>query len=676
MLSKQLNLLYSVIETGLDIHMPKQTIRCGQKKILNEPWLTKGILASSKRCKKLYRQYLDGTILKQKYVEYRNSLNRIKRRAKIFYYANYFATNQSNMKMCWKMLNRVLGRVNDKSSLPTYILDNGIKVTDPKVMSNKFNEFFGNVGKTYNQRIPKSVKPALSYLGKNICTEMVLNIVNERQVASIITRLKNKKSFGNDELSNYFLKRINCILCKPLCIIINKALTSGIFPKRWKNAIVSPLYKSGFEHLITNYRPISLLPTMSKVLEKVIYEQTYDYLICNNLYAAEQFGFRSNHSCIDCVNRFYYDVELSRQNGNYMFALYLDTSKAFDSISKNILLSKLKHYGITNTSLNLFENYFTDRSQTVKINKFLSDEKKLEYGVGQGSILGPLVFNIITMDLFSIPKYCRILGYADDVTMYHSYHNIVTAYGRIKHDLRIVLDWFKANKLTINMNKTSFMLFGNNRSYSYPNKITVDNDCIDRVHTTKLLGIVIDDKCTWLPQINNVIAKLNQGLFSLKSTKHLLPTHVKIKIYYSFIYSHLSYGIELWGNTCSDRTIKRLQVFQNNCLRNILKLHNRENVAHRFKDIGLLNVENIVKYHTLKFMYRYSTDTCPLLLRGILETPITHSYNTRTQVRNVIIKPCLYSKCLDLWGNIPNQIKNQTYKSFSKSVKKILLDRQ
>ena len=544
-------------------------------------------------------------------------------------------------------------------------------------MSNKFNDYFGGIGKKFNLGVEKARNSALSYLKGDIQCKMELELVSEQCIAQTINSLKNKSSYGNDGLSNKFLKRINCVLSQPLCIIVNKIITAGSIPKRWKNAIVSPLYKSGFHHLLTNYRPISLLPTMSKVLEKIIYNQTYQYLTENNLYANEQFGFRLGHSCIDCINKFYFDVQESMEKGNYLLSIFLDTSKAFDSISKNILLAKLRHYGIKGKAYDLFCNYFTDRTQTVKLGKFLSNEKNMEYGVGQGSILGPLVFNLITMDLFKITKYSKIIGYADDITIYHSYHNLVTAYSRIKYDMRIVIDWFRANKLTINMSKTKFMMFGKSQSCSGPSKLELDkNNIILRECSVKLLGITIDEKNTWVPHFDVLLGKLNQGIFSLKSTKFLLPTVVKLELYYSFIYSHLSYGIEIWGNSCTTTMLKKLQTIQNNCVRCISLLKKFDNTAIAMKQLKILNIKNIVKYHTLKFMYRYQNNTCPQLLHGILEKPISHNYNTRQKSSLTIVKPCLYSKGIELWNSIPLSIRNLSYQMFSKNVKKLLLNQQ
>ena len=192
---------------------------------------------------------------------------------------------------------------------------------------------------------------------------------------------------------------------------------------------------------------------MSKILEKIVYEKLYDYLVSNDIFDPHQFGFRSNHSCIDCVTKFSFDVLKNRSLGKHTMACFADLSKAFDSISHNVLFAKLDHYGIRGKTLFWFKSYFNERTQCTKIDSCISNPVSLDYGVGQGSILGPLILSIITFDVFSICKYSTILGYADDMTLYHGMENIVTLFARIKHDLRILIDWFKANKLSLNIDK-------------------------------------------------------------------------------------------------------------------------------------------------------------------------------------------------------------------------------
>ena len=509
-LTESAELFNMVIQNALDLYMPIQNVTVKASKVLYEPWISKGLLRSTKKCKNLFRQWKDNTIDEQVYKSYRNTLNKLKRHAKFLYYRNYFSDNYGNMKKSWTLLNRILGRMNDKSNIPCYITKNSKRIYDLKDMSNAFNDYFCNVGKNVSIKIPTASKSFDQYL-KNRCPDtLVFSHVTPQEVVKIIMSLKDKYSYGNDGLSNRFLKKIVNSICHPLSIIINKSIGEGIVPESWKNSIVHPLYKNGFKDLITNYRPISLLPTMSKVLERVIHQQTYNWLLNKDLFPNNQFGFRAQHSCIDLVSKFCYDVLKGFDNKCYTMAIFADLSKAFDVIDRKLLFKKLEHYGIRGLSNDWFKNYFESCSQTVKLGDEFSDKLIVEYGVGQGSILGPLVPCIMTFDMFEVSKYCNVFGYADDTTITHTYHNLIVLNARVKHDFKLLCEWFRANKLMLNFSKTKCMIFSKDKitpeSYQM---LEVENERVAIVKSFNLLGMTLDRKLNWSLHCDRLINKLS-----------------------------------------------------------------------------------------------------------------------------------------------------------------------
>ena len=668
-----LDMLLNVINTGLDIFMPKREVVLNGNKQIKEPWVSKGILASSRQSRQNYLEFINGQIDKHKYTEYRNILNKIKRNAKCLYYKRVFTDTYGNMKKSWFYLNRVLGRCNDKSNVPTVIKDESKEIRDVKEICNKFNTYFGNIGRDFNHRVKSSTKSYKSYLVSDVHCTFKFEYITDKIVVKTIASLKNKLSCGNDGLSNKFLKLVNNSICIPLSLIINKTLSTGEIPKLWKNAIVHPLYKSGAHNLLTNYRPISLLPTMSKVMEKIVHQQTYNYFVDNNMYSDKQFGFRANHGCIDCVNKFVYDVTRGLSMKNPTMVTFIDTSKAFDTISRSILIDKLRHYGMTENALSWFRNYFQDRTQKVKLNDSCSNNVSLDYGVGQGSVLGPLVFSIVTMDLFDVPKYCKILGYADDITIYLSYHNMITMYAKMRSDLKLVMDWFCSNKLLINVKKTKMMLISRKKENTYPKCIEMSGVYIERVSNFKLLGIVIDERLSWSDHVSGLLKKIESGIFALNSTKNLLPTFVKRQIYHSFVYSHLNYGIELWGHSCPKNMLKKLQVCQNKSVKCIIGSLSKLSLPEIYKQLKILSVVKICKYNSLKFMYRHEYDTCPKLLRSILNTNLGHDYETRNKQQKMVVLNSLYSNVQDLWLGLPSNMKLLSYTGFASNLKKWLM---
>ena len=230
--------------------------------------------------------------------------------------------------------------------------------------------------------------------------------------------MDNKSSSGYDGLSNKIIKTIKNEISKPLTLIINQMITSGIFPDYLKIAKIIPLYKKGDINSITNYRPISLLPTLSKIFERVIFIQLYTYFDDNNLLSEQQYGFRANHSAelaaVKLVDYIKYSIDRKCTPVN----IYIDLSKAFDTLNFDILLYKLQYYGIRDIALKLLKSFISNRKQYVKYNVNESGFKEIKTGVPQGSILGPLLFCIYINDLATINNNFKFIMYADDTTIY------------------------------------------------------------------------------------------------------------------------------------------------------------------------------------------------------------------------------------------------------------------
>ena len=332
----------------------------------------------------------------------------------------------------------------------------------------------------------------------------------EREIELIIEKLPNKSSSGHDEISNSLLKRIGKSILQPLQIIFNNSMAEGEFPDAMKLANVVPLHKSKSRDLVTNYRPISLLLTMSKILEKLIYKRTYRFLEINHQIYKSQYGFRSKHSCEQAVSELLGEIIKNDEKGNDTVTLFLDLLKAFDTLDHELLLSKLERYGVRGTALFWFKSYLNNRTFRVKC----STQDGLTYsscypnncGTPQGSCLGPLLFLLFTNDLHLMLEYCRCILFADDTTLYISHRNHNYIEWCIQHDLETLQDWFRANKLTLNINKTVCMQFTKKQKRHY--KIVIDDETLPVVTKTKFLGIWIDNKLNWQTHFDQVCLKI------------------------------------------------------------------------------------------------------------------------------------------------------------------------
>ena len=277
----------------------------------------------------------------------------------------------------------------------------------------------------------------------------------------MINALKSKNSCGHDGLSTILLKAIKHDICKPITLIINQSLYTGIFPNKLKLAKVIPIYKKGDNTKLENYRPISILPAISKIFERAIFDQLSEHLKNKNVLYSSQYGFRKHHSTELAVLELIDRITQELDNSHVSINIYLDLSKAFDTLDHNILLYKLNCYGIRGPALNLFKSYLSNRQQYVEFRNYRSPYAPISIGVPQGSILGPLLFIIYVNDITAASDIFNCTMYADDTTLSTSI-NCSENYNNcdlINSELSKINEWLIVNKLSLNTSKTKYMLF-------------------------------------------------------------------------------------------------------------------------------------------------------------------------------------------------------------------------
>ena len=288
---------------------------------------------------------------------YNKILKRTIRNAKSKYYYSKFDKCRSDSGKTWKTINEVLSS-SVSSKFPDYIIINNQCITDKVKMANYFNQYFSKIGSKMASSIPISDDlDFTNYLNENIHTTFELKKVTEVQVKTIIQGLNSKSSFGHDGISTILLKKLESKLTKPLTLIINQSLHSGIYPDKLKIGKIIPVYKKNDKHQLENYRPISLLPTISKLFEMVVHDQISLYFSQNNYLSSSQYGFRKLHSTEHAILEIADRISCELDKGNTPLAIFLDLSKAFDTLNHTILLSKLKYYGVSELALKWFNTY-------------------------------------------------------------------------------------------------------------------------------------------------------------------------------------------------------------------------------------------------------------------------------------------------------------------------------
>ena len=423
------NLLSSTIDQAKTKHIPKKSKKFNKRKHKKEPWMTNNLLVRINRKNDMYREWKSTNnneeyeIKKINFKTFDNIITEEIKNAKHQYYFDTFTSHKNNIKKTWKTIDETLNRGKSRTQFPNEFTIDNKSITDHKEIADQFNIFFANIGaklSSGNDRHNED-KSFSDYLNNPTENRFNFSVINVSEVLMIINKLKNKNSSGVDEISNKLLKSIGTELSKPLTIIINQCLLTGIFPDLLKIAKVKPLFKRGDVCQLNNYRPISLLPTISKVFERVIYSQLYTYFSDNNLLSEQQYGFRAQHSTelasVKLVDNIITQMD-SVHDVKTPVTIFCDLSKAFDCLNYNIFLSKMKYYGVSGTSLALVKSYLTNRYQYVQFESCKSNLLEIKTGIPQGSILGPLFFSILINDIVNSSMKFSFLMYADDTTIY------------------------------------------------------------------------------------------------------------------------------------------------------------------------------------------------------------------------------------------------------------------
>ena len=541
------------------------------------------------------------------------------------------------MKGTWKQIKDILNKSKNKNTFPSFFRDeqNNI-ITDKYEIANKFNLFFSSVG----SKLAKSIKSITNksfkdYLIKSNIHHFNFHNITEQTIDKIIADLAPKTSSGFDGLSTKLLKNIKTVLLKPITLIVNQMINTGIFPDKLKIAKINPIYKKDDETLFTNYRPISLLPSISKIFERVLFQQVYEYFQQKKLFYSSQYGFFTEHSAEYATIELVDKIITQMDKMDTPIGIFNDLTKAFDTIDHSILIQKLRYYGFNEMSLNLMQSYLTGRVQYVQMNDVKSNYCSVTTGIPQGSILGPLLFIIYMNDIAEASDLFDFILYADDTSLTTTIKVIMKKDKDLQMSVNTELNkikvWLDLNKLSLNIKKTKYMVFHTINKRIPKFDIQIEGVNIEKVSEFNFLGITIDDQLKWNKHIDKISNKISRNIGILNSLKHFLPLSTKLTIYNSLVLSHINYGLLLWGYSC-----KRVITLQKKAIRTITLSKYNAHTEPVLKHLKLLKVDDLLKLQTLKLYYKYRQKQLPVYLSNL---PFnfnyeTHRYNTR--IRNHI----------------------------------------
>jgi hypothetical protein len=370
------------------------------------------------------------------------------------------------------------------------------------------------------------------------------------ETRKLIENIDIKKSFGHDYIHPLLLKSAVNVVTEPLTHLFNLSLSQSVFPDNLKIAKVIPVFKGGDPSDVNNYRPISVLPILSKLLERLVNNRLVEFFEKNELFSQIQHGFRSNTNTADAITELVNEIQNSLDKSKYTAGVFLDLKKAFDTVSHEVLLKKLDFYGIRGTSKNLIASYLNNRKQFVQISNTKSKTKIIKCGVPQGSILGPTLFLIYINDIQNSIIYGKAHLFADDTCITYNNININNMNNEIQSDINNLSDWLKVNKLVINVKKSNIIYFcSKNRNDSSINScILMNGEVIQSVNCCKYLGIILDKNLSWKEHVLSLCKKLGPILGILFKVRDLIPSHLIVQIYHALFNSNLSYCIEVWGS--------------------------------------------------------------------------------------------------------------------------------
>ena len=431
-----------------------------------------------------------------------------------------------------------------------------------------------------------------------------------------------------------------------------------------------PIHKKGERDNINNYRPISVLSTLNKLFEKIIYKRLYKFLTKYNAFYKFQFGFREKHSTTLALIEIVDQIRLAIENKNMVCGIFADLSKAFDTVDHGILLKKLNHYGIRGIANNLINSYLSNRKQYVQIGDVKSSLLNINCGVPQGSVLGPLLFLIYVNDIANCNPHGLIRLFADDTNVFIENSQIESLYNDAEHVLMYLDKWFKANKLTLNVEKTNFIIFttaDKRKNIDIPNTLELNNIMINRTDQAKYLGLIIDEELSWKHHIDMLCNRIKRFFPSFYILRNYVNTDHAKSIYYATLHSRIKYGIALYG-AADKNIIEPLQILQNKLLRVLTKKDRMYSTNKLHNDLELLKINDIYESEILSFVYNCVNKNVPKVM-GNYFTMLSDTHNVNTRNKNhILYDPCLKSKIgrlsvkqkgVQLWNKLDKSLKNQ-----------------
>ena len=661
------NLFHNKFTKAFEKSFPyKKTTKMAAKEI---PWLTEGMKKSIITKHKLYAAQIkhptQHTI--KVYKEFKNKLTHLIRKEERKYYHDKIETNKQNLRQTWKYINQAINR-RKKVKVKTKFIKIGANRSDNnKDIADQFNKFFTHVGTSLDSKIPTTNINPISFIKKNYENTMFLTPCHNTEISKIIDQLKICAT-GWDEVPSTIIKDNKPILTSIIVHIINLSLTQGHFPEQLKIANIIPIFKAGDLEEVGNYRPVSLLTVFSKIFERVFYERLKSFLKIQKILFELQFGFREAHSTYMAITILMDKIIKALEKGHYVIGVFLDFSKAFDTVNHNILLKKLNHYGIRGVANKWIASYLENRKQFCTFNTQSSKMETITCGVPQGSILGPLLFLIYINDLGTISEKLTSILFADDSNLFAEGSNLKNLQDVVNSEIPTLVNWLQSNRLSLNIKKTHVMVFGRlSEEAKKQVAVNINGQILDVVVNTKFLGLMLDDSSNWKAHVKYITQKLAKSIGILSQARKVFDRKTLIQLYYSFIYPYINYCNLSWGNA-QDSTLWPIYRLQKVAIRIVFNIKSRNSSRVECNKFKILRLPEVHLLNIGIFMHKYKSESLPPIFNDFFdENRISHNYMTRNasklrvpKVRTTLADRYIRKTGVKFWNNIEENLDTAT----------------
>ena len=647
---------------------------------LSKPWITTDLRLAINRKHALFRDYKRDHIDFNAYSSYNNKLTNTLRSSKLEYFRHRFERCRGDVKGSWRTINGMLGRMKTRGPSIERLQEGNHTVTESTDIANALNSHFVSVGDKLAQQIPPSPIDPLLYIRNNPQNSMFADPSSPMEVNCLIRSLPNK-SAGPNTIPTFIYKLLVDELSPTISKLFNASIMYSIFPSCLKHARVTPIFKSGSRELLPNYRPISVLSILAKIFEKLMYRRLLAYSGEAGLIGGNQFGFKPGVGTVDAVLTLLTDIYDEMERSRCFIALLLDFSKAFDTVDHRVLLRKLERLGVRGTVLSWFSSYLADRTQQVAVNGVNSHTLQVRTGLPQGSVLSTILFNLYIDDMAGAGGRLNCLHYADDTTLYFAHDCQETAFRIMNTELLSIDNWLKANKLSLNLSKTVYMVISNKQVSDFES-IKIRGVEVSRVPSAKFLGITLDNQLNFKTHVDTLRKKVSRNIGAINRISYYIPNYILRQLYYSLIMPYISYGVAAWGGVGLVNGAKISRV-HDRALRMLTGIFVEGNEINH----SILNFDSLYKYFTALKLYEVLYhNRIPKLNERLSTLQPVHLYPTRFVNINNLNTPhfrlsmCqqgFLAKSINIWNQLPSEIREIPHiLKFKRTLKHYLLSKQ